>query len=245
MRTSDEKKKLRRKAKLLYLDGMPIKKIMQTTGISYAELHHWAYQGSDGERPWKQIFDDQTKEMVNEVFGRTKRNIAKLWDVGTILIHNSLVARSNQKDANGNPIPLTLRESKTVSELLSNFAKLRMLETAQPTVEGEPERQAYVPISIDELKDAITKDNFTDLIALKPGADFKVVQHDQTNHANDGKTDARPSSGADASDRGEEFLHSETGRPDQDSSIECGASGETNDSEDRESESVRDPLSDY
>lgn len=170
--TPDERRKQMRLCKIMYLEGKAIPAIVKETGVDPDALHHWIYSGTNTERRWKDIYDEQTQRMLDAIHGRSKRNIGKIWDVGSALIYNSLVARAAEKDRDGNPVPLNLREAKTVSEILTNFTKLRMADAGEP-VGDTGSGSSLAPVTIDELKDAVLKDKFIDLIPMKKGVDFK------------------------------------------------------------------------
>lgn len=171
--TPDETNRHKQKsdAKILYLEGKPFTKICELTGVPLNTLKRWIYVGASDERPWKELLQEHTNEIVDEIYLRTKTNTARIFEVGIPLIYNSIVYRAKKKGPDGAPQPLSIKEARELTEILTAFDKLRRLDANQPT-SIEETRQHFVPVTIDELRAAVIKDEFIDLIPLKKGVDY-------------------------------------------------------------------------
>jgi hypothetical protein len=189
----DDRRKQKRDAKTMYLDGVPLDKIVERTGVMRETLEYWIYK----DERWKDLFDEQTKHMVEFVYGKNKRVISRISEVGTTLIYNSLVQRAQERDGQGRPVPLSIKEARSVTEIITAFDKLRRLDAGDPTdiTEG---RHQYAPLTIEELTKAIQKDQFIDLIPLKRGVDFNVEKENDRKPNDSTRTSAGDSSGSEA-----------------------------------------------
>lgn len=162
----DDARKAKRQAKLLYLDGVAVGDIATRTQLDVDLLEFWIYKGTADDPRWKDEFDARTARMVDAVYDRSRRNIAKVWEIGVPLIFNSLASRARAGT------PLSLKEAKAVTEILTSFDKLRRADAGAGVGGDGDDRPSFAPATIDELRDAVLKDEFLGLIPLQPGVDF-------------------------------------------------------------------------
>lgn len=144
------------KARFLFFAYYDKEDIVRRTGTARAVVDRWCTEWS-----WER--KSMTTDLITSVKDQNHASIARLFQVGVPLIHNSLVARAKEGK------PLTLHESKAVTDILMSFDKMQRLESIQPT-----DIQTVRAVTIDDLKKAVLEDDFLDIIPMKEITDGTV-----------------------------------------------------------------------
>lgn len=182
MRRTD-KARQREKARILYFQNMAVAKIAEELGLSEETVNGYACDGK-----WSAEYERQSNALLEHFRTRTKRNIAKIWDVGIPLIQASLEYRMKIGT------PLSLKDAKLVSEILTSFDKLKRFDIDQP-LEDTSGTFNVVPLTIEQIRAAIDKDVFTHPIPRriderrKPHADVQDVDEGRVQPQGVGEND--------------------------------------------------------
>ena len=139
-------------AKSLYMRGMSVNEIQKQTGIAPKTLNRWR-MGMHCHGDYTSWSEQRAKAIADNALEAALVNREKLTDIFSIgceLIKKSLEARAKQDD------PLDIREAKMVTDIITSLDKMNRLETGKPTEIIEDMK----PISLEELRDAISKDKF-------------------------------------------------------------------------------------
>lgn len=151
-----DKKVAARQRYMMYEDHQ---KIADDLGVSLNTVLNWiAKSGWKSEREATQkMVIDATITRYND---RKKEYLPKILEASLALIHNALDTRIKKLPEE----PMTIREAAEVSVLMGNLDKLQRLDAGEPT---EIQARAYAPITIEQLRSAIAKDPFLDVIPVK------------------------------------------------------------------------------
>lgn len=146
-------------AKSLYMQGMSINEIQKQTGIPPKTLDKWRL-GMNAHGDYTSWAEQKAKAIADNAKDLMLSNKAKLVDIFTLgcdLIKRSLVARAMEEK------PLDMKEARLVSEIITSLDKLNRLDSGKPTEIIEEAK----PISLNELRDAVLKDKFINIIDVE------------------------------------------------------------------------------
>ena len=143
-KTTDKKDK----AKLMYMRFCPLDEITHATGYNKRSLQRWASNG------WKRERELYVNALIEDLMAAKSKEIAEIFAVGLPLIKRSLQWRAKGEQLN-------IKEALMVTDILTAFDKLMRLEHGKPT----EITQNIKPVTIDELRNAIKKDEFMTLDA--------------------------------------------------------------------------------
>lgn len=148
-------------AKKFYMEGMEAGTISQKLNVKYATVQNWITGQGGKTEAWKEQREKAYKTVVAKVVDKTIREKEKLLpgilQIGLELIQKTFEHRLAETAIN----PMTIREAKEVSDIVSNIDKLMRLEAGTAT---EIVNQQYGPVTIEQLKNAIRNDPFLEAI---------------------------------------------------------------------------------
>lgn len=148
----------------LFFEHYSVPQIARQMGIGEANINRWAYGNASTkpENTWSYQRKQREKELCDTIVEDNIYHIQKLMRVSLPLLTDGVTARArshygdDQKGVKAKP--LTMKEMKDLTEIISQLDKLFRLDTRKPT-----ELFGFVPVSLDQLKDAIKKDLFLDV----------------------------------------------------------------------------------
>lgn len=144
----------RDQARLWYLyDWMPTQEIADKLGCSYSTVAGWI--GS--RKGWREEREHLVNEFLRETRQRHANKLGNCIGLGVDLIEQALKARKEKLGEDGKPVPLSMREAATVSEILTQFDKILRLEYGKPT---EITTAQASPVTIEQLREYIVQDPF-------------------------------------------------------------------------------------
>jgi hypothetical protein len=140
----DEKKA---RAKLLFFDYQTVEQIADFLSLSKQSVYRWS-------KNWLEERELQTTAIIQNVRDSNKIEINNLFKFGLPLISNSLKERAKLNR------PLSMRESKDLTDILTSFDKLQRLEAGKATDITEAR---LGPVTIEDLRKAVLEDKFIDI----------------------------------------------------------------------------------
>lgn len=143
-------------------------------------LRRWVRQRDSVGKSWATSRDDVLAFNIQESQANRQGILMDITKVSLTMVHEALQARSATLDKNGERKPLTLMEAKMVSDIVCQFDKLQRLDIGLPTEISK----ANFSCTVEDLKSAIQKDQFLDLIPLKDG----TYAEDTTDVRDEGKS---------------------------------------------------------
>jgi uncharacterized protein YjcR len=82
---------IKRRAKAMYLDGVPPKKIADELDISYNTVKYWVDRGSGKEVAWKEIKQSDSDERLIEALKDKNTSLEYIYDLGIDAIKRGLI----------------------------------------------------------------------------------------------------------------------------------------------------------
>lgn len=171
----DEKKA---RAKLLFFEYKTADQIAKFLDLNIRTIYRWVLQ-------WRDERDLQTTSIIKNVRDTNKIEISNLFKYGLPLITHALKERAKSDR------PLSMRESKDLTDILMSFDKLQRLEAGKATDITENRTK---PITIADLKKAVLQDKFIDIgVEDAEYTEEKGTTDSDTGTGNDVKQLAPPS----------------------------------------------------
>lgn len=155
------------RAEQLYFQHYNTGQITKLTGIPIKTLEAKIYgdKRTKPENTWKARRMAREKELVEAVTEDNLYHLQKLFSISLPLLTDAVATRA--KEHYGDPAkgvkakPMSMKEAKMLTEIVTDLDHLFRLETKQPT-----ELKAnQVTVSIEDLRAALKKDLFLDLTA--------------------------------------------------------------------------------
>jgi hypothetical protein len=157
-------RKLKQLCKELYFKWRNSDEIIRETGVKKSNLMKWIYGQRKGDHGWQVERAADGQRFIRESVEQNSRQAHGVVRLGFKMVTNSLIARDKLTDIKGNPIPLSIKEAKEVTEIITSIDKLMRLAGGEPTEihenrNGQPDIPVK-PVTITELREAILKDPF-------------------------------------------------------------------------------------
>ena len=148
-------KETRDRARLFYFQYVPVEEISKRLEVPAKTISIWARKYK-----WDLERKGQLAEVLNDTKDQGQKTLAHISKVSLALIYKSLASRAEQQDA------LTLREAQIVTDIVTKLDRIARLDAGNPTDIIEDSRHV-APITINELRKIVAKDEFIDVIPLK------------------------------------------------------------------------------
>jgi len=158
---------------VLFFRHIPNSQIAKKVGVRADTIAKWSKEPEDNWIEERRQFE---KELVESYIGTKKTVLPTILNCGLDLILNSF--RDRLSDGN----PLSLNEARIVSGVITDLDKIIRLDAGDPTEISEVKRT--IPTTMEELKKAIRRDPFIDVIELDKDVDY-VSPEDRTDKQND------------------------------------------------------------
>ena len=156
--------------KICYLRGLSIQQIADKFGVSYG----WVYKISRGKNNKGVSWETERDLLWSETLdGIKKHKVEILQEIVGVSLE---MIRSSLKNMAAEGEPLKLKDVHMLTEIITNFDKIQRLDDGKPT-----DIHKDVTLSIEDIRDAIEKDKFTDLYESKKeilDADYSDVKHE-------------------------------------------------------------------
>jgi hypothetical protein len=201
---------IREKARELFFKHYPLGQISKVTKIDVKTLERWAYgnKTTKPENTWIHQRKTREAELCDALVEDNVYHLQNLFRVSLPLLTDAVSARAKEHygvpdehrpgEFKVAPKPMTMKEAKELTEIVTSLDRLFRLETKKPT-----SLMGFVPVSLEDLKNAIKGDAFLDITADGKLAIPTKEEKDVTPAAGD-VPQLDDGFGADPNDTGEE-----------------------------------------
>lgn len=165
---------LRKKAKLAYLKGEGLNALSNKWNIPRSVIRQWA-KGEKGEITWQEQREIIYQEQLEDSLATRKEILAEIGGLSLHMIRDALKARYDKRDGEKRK-PLSLPEAALVTKILTDFDKIQRLDEGKPTSISE-----HQEVTLTDLKSAMDKDLFLDLVPLNSDSKRYGLQDENKN----------------------------------------------------------------
>ena len=135
-------------AKMLFFRGFGHQQICDELGLKLATLRRWIHI-----EKWVNEREHRDRDLIKEYLLTKQKKITDIMNVSLHIITKSLIAKAKDDNA------CTLQEAKLVADIFNSLDKIMRLDAGEVT-----ERVEYSTVDLAEVRDALIKDKFIDLL---------------------------------------------------------------------------------
>lgn len=176
-RTLEERRELKKRCKELFFQNYKLAEIIKDTGCNLHTLRHWAYDRTAKTISWQDQRRVESDFLRKDVADKNAEKVNSTLETGFSMIQYAIEQRATLRDArNGKQIPLSLKEARVLTDILTSLDKFLKLSAGEATeitkLHVTDDLKKVKPAGVDDLRHAILNDPF---ISNNLASDQKAV----------------------------------------------------------------------